>query len=126
MSSPSHFCAGEADPAPKIDFAILHRTETSYSYVETTHVSIYSLCFFLLCRPLDSCCVLCYFSHSSALRVYAGFGLVVRSLCLAYADVVPALLAQGLLVALAPAFATSSTAPLRARRPVSISPEGSA
>ena len=61
--------------------------------------------------------MLCYFSHSSALRVYAGFGLVVRSLCLAYADVVPALLAQGLLVALAPAFATSSTAPLRARRP---------
>ena len=30
VSSPSHFCAGEADPAkiePKIDFPILHRTE---------------------------------------------------------------------------------------------------
>ena len=81
------------------------------------HVSIYFLCFFLLCRPLDSCCVLCYFSHSSALRVYAGFDLVVRSLCFTYADVVPALLAQGLLIALAPAFATSSTAPLLARRP---------
>ena len=81
------------------------------------HVSIYSLCFFLLCRPLDSCCVLCYFSHSSALRVSAGFELVVQSLCLACADVVSALLAQGLFIALAPAFATSSIAPLLARRP---------
>ena len=66
-------------------------------------VSIYSLCFFLLCRPLYTCCVLRYFSHSSALRVCAGFDLVIRPLCLAYADVVPALLAQGLLIALAPA-----------------------